>query len=419
MDCVLSTWFVLQGSNGETRGKRLRLGGGRNVRGGITPDSGGFPYVERLRFVYDNRVKAIVHARGTSIQPEREVVMTQVLLVNMPFANLRWPNLGISLLAAATQRRGISCRVAYWCFDFAERIGLPAYHWIADHFAFVLGGERLFAKHYFPDGLPDDDAYFREVLAPADSELTRDEFAELLLLERHVPEFVEWCANQVPAECRVVGFAATFQQTLPSLCVARELKRRRPEIVIAFGGAACEEEMGVELFHRFPEIDLLFLGEADDTFPDAVEAVLQGERVRSGPGVLSRMTERSVPERAAASPSDAPLPMKADDACRRLTVEQLDRLPYPDFDDYFARFRNSAFRGEFEPLIAFEMSRGCWWGGKHHCSFCGLNGTSLAYRSKSADRVIDELKSLVSRYGVERGFAADNIFDFRYRKSLL
>ncbi|GAB6165810.1 RiPP maturation radical SAM C-methyltransferase [Thermostilla marina] len=345
--------------------------------------------------------------------------MSQVLLVNMPFANLRWPNLGISLLAAATKERGISCEVAYWCFDFAERIGLPTYHWVADHFAFVLGGERLFAKHYFAGRLPDDDAYFREVLAPADPELTRDEFAEFLSLERYVPGFVEWCVDQVPAECRVVGFAATFQQTLPSLCVARELKRRRPEIVIAFGGAACEEEMGVELFRRFPEIDLLFLGEADDTFPETVEALLQGEPVTGGPGVLSRATEGYSVEDCRERVSAATLPMVAENVCRRLAVDQLDRLPYPDFDDYFKRFRNSPFRGDFEPLLAFEMSRGCWWGEKHHCSFCGLNGTSLAYRSKSADRVLEELAHLVSRYGIERGFAADNIFDFRYRKTLL
>ena len=32
---------------------------------------------------------------------------------------------------------------------------------IVVYFAFVLGGERLFAKHYFPDALPDDESFFR------------------------------------------------------------------------------------------------------------------------------------------------------------------------------------------------------------------------------------------------------------------
>ncbi len=38
--------------------------------------------------------------------------MSRVLIVNMPFANLRWPNLGPSLLKAALVRRGIGCEVA-------------------------------------------------------------------------------------------------------------------------------------------------------------------------------------------------------------------------------------------------------------------------------------------------------------------
>ncbi len=71
--------------------------------------------------------------------------MSRVLIVNMPFSNLRWPNLGPSLLKAALSGRGIGCEIAYFNFDFAERTGLEQYQWIADHFAFVLGGERLFA----------------------------------------------------------------------------------------------------------------------------------------------------------------------------------------------------------------------------------------------------------------------------------
>ena len=78
--------------------------------------------------------------------------MPRVLLVNMPFGNLRWPHLGLGLLKAALARRNIPCDVAYFNFDFAELLGLEHYHWLADHFAFVLGGERLFARHYFGKG---------------------------------------------------------------------------------------------------------------------------------------------------------------------------------------------------------------------------------------------------------------------------
>jgi ribosomal peptide maturation radical SAM protein 1 len=100
-------------------------------------------------------------------------------------------------------------------------------------------------------------------------------------------------------------------------------------------------------------------------------------------------------------------------------VQKLDELPYPDFDDYFARLKSSPLAAQIEPLLFYETSRGCWWGQKHHCAFCGLNGASLAFRSKSPRRAVDELKWMVERYGVRRGCTSDNILDFRYFDTFL
>ncbi len=74
---------------------------------------------------------------------------------------------------------------------------------------------------------------------------------------------------------------------------------------------------------------------------------------------------------------------------------------------------------QIDPLLFFETSRGCWWGQKHHCKFCGLNGATLAFRSKSPRRAIDELRYLVDRHGVHRACSSDNILDHRYFDTLL
>jgi ribosomal peptide maturation radical SAM protein 1 len=100
-------------------------------------------------------------------------------------------------------------------------------------------------------------------------------------------------------------------------------------------------------------------------------------------------------------------------------VRDMDALPHPDFDDYFARLRASPLAAKIDPLLFFETSRGCWWGQKHHCKFCGLNGSSLAFRSKSPERAIEELRHLVDRCGVHRACSSDNILDHRYFKTLL
>ncbi|HUT89652.1 MAG TPA: RiPP maturation radical SAM C-methyltransferase [Thermoguttaceae bacterium] len=342
--------------------------------------------------------------------------MSRVLIVNMPFSNLRWPNIGPSLLKAALVRRGIGCDVAYLNFDFAERVGLDHYYWLADHFAFVLGGERLFAKHYFQGQLPDDDRYWRDVLLPTDAGLTPKDRCDFERTEEHVEPFLDHCVESIDwSPYAIVGFATSFQQTMPSMCLARRIRKLRPEAKSVFGGAACEAEMGIELLAQFPEIDYVFLGEADLTFPPVVEQIIEGKRPELPPGVVGRESLPIAPGEVATACRG---PLAAPDPAGFM-VRDMDALPHPDFDDYFRRLETSPLKVGIRPLLFFETSRGCWWGQKHHCKFCGLNGSTLAYRSKSPQRAVDELRRLVERYGVHQACSSDNILDYRYFDTFL
>jgi len=369
--------------------------------------------------------------------------MGDVLLVNMPFFHVRWPNLGVSLLAAALQQKGIGCRVAYLNFDLAEHVGLDSYLWIADQFAFVLGGERLFAREYFGDQLPGDERYWCEVLLPSDPGLRAEDRVEFERIGRCIGPFLDHCLEAVDwRRYEIVGFAASFQQTMASMCLAKRIKQLNPRATVVVGGAACEGEMGRELLGWFPEVDYVCSGEADLAFPALAECLLSGRPVgHLPPGVIGR----AMPEATAAAPRpeeslghSGPLPVAARGAAPELAaakthaehargragvqvgiVDDLDALPYPNLDDYFARLERSGLREQIEPLLFFEASRGCWWGQKQHCNFCGLNGARLRFRSKSPTRVLDELRNLVGRYGVRRVSWADNVFDPRYFRSLL
>jgi ribosomal peptide maturation radical SAM protein 1 len=339
--------------------------------------------------------------------------MSRVLLINMPFASLRWPNIGPSLLKAALARRGIGCDVAYLNFDFAERTGIDHYNWIADDFAFVLGGERLFAGHYF-DTLPtDDESYYRNVLLAADEQFTDEDRRQYERTASHVGPFLDRCTASIDwTRYGVVGFAVSFQQTMSSMCLARRIKQLRPDVRIALGGAACEGEMGIELLRRFPPVDYVFLGEADATFPAVVEQLFSGGPVRLPPGVVGGDPREAGPAMDSRAATDSQAP----DSCM---VRRMDDLPYPDYDDYFARLGAGTLRERIDPLLPFETSRGCWWGRKHQCAFCGLNGGTLAFRGKSPGRAVEELRYLVDRHNVHRAYATDNILDLRYFDTFL
>ncbi len=170
--------------------------------------------------------------------------------------------------------------------------------------------------------------------------------------------------------------------------------------MIVFGGANCEGEMGLQLLASFPWIDYVASGEAD-TLPRRCSTVAPA-------------ATRPAPVRGVAPARGAGGRRSASEAIR-----DLDALPYPDYDDYFARAR--ARRRSCRDAVAhvvFETSRGCWWGAKHHCTFCGLNGDTMAFRSKSPERAFDEISDLARRYGAERVGCVDNILDMRYVDTL-
>jgi magnesium-protoporphyrin IX monomethyl ester (oxidative) cyclase len=103
----------------------------------------------------------------------------------------------------------------------------------------------------------------------------------------------------------------------------------------------------------------------------------------------------------------------------RPLIRDLDALPTPDYDDYFDALRASTLSTLIRPGLLAESSRGCWWGEKSHCTFCGLNGTGMKYRSKSPERVLTELGELSRRYGVNGIQFVDNILDMSYFRTML
>jgi ribosomal peptide maturation radical SAM protein 1 len=99
-----------------------------------------------------------------------------------------------------------------------------------------------------------------------------------------------------------------------------------------------------------------------------------------------------------------------------LPVRDLDALPTPDYDAYFQQARRLGLLkpGQRPAGLLFESSRGCWWGQKHHCTFCGLNSAGMGFRVKSPARVFSELGELAGKYGANTFEATDNILDLKY-----
>jgi len=317
------------------------------------------------------------------------------------------PSIQLGLLKAIGDKHGFTVRTLHANLDFAARIGADYYRALAEARG-PLVGEWLFSVAAFGAEAPDPGGRLLDECAaelsylPGSWPQARDRL--LRTRDRDVPAWLDALADSYPwHEVHVVGFSCTFQQNTASFALARRLKQRFPHLVMVFGGANFDGEMGPELVRSVECVDLAVTGEADASFPLLLRALASGTDPAAVPGVCRRAGGRVV--------AAAPEPLGT----------SLDDLPVPDYGEYFERAEHLNLlprAARHQAWIPFESARGCWWGAKHHCTFCGLNGTAIQFRAKSPHRVLDELARLSRRYRSFRFAAVDNILDPRYLTEL-
>lgn len=328
-------------------------------------------------------------------QPGQKAV--PVVFAVVPFASLAFPVIGVSLLKALLAERGIASTVQYFNLEFGKHLGHAVYSRISDSFGSAAQlGDWVFSRSLFRPGEDDEQWYELEFLSDFPK---RRQLFEQAKKARHIADAFlgRWASQILSLRPRIVGFPTSFQQNGATLALAKRIKQAPNPPVVIFGGANCLGEMGVGLLRAFPWIDYVCNGEGDEAFPIFVERVLAGEDAADIPGILKQGPEITA--------TDPPL------------FNGLDRLPIPDYSDFFHAFKSAELK-PLEAHLPIETSRGCWWGQKHHCTFCSIWDSQMAFRSKSADRAYEEFRTLSRRYRINRFLCVDNILDMRYIPTL-
>ena len=330
-----------------------------------------------------------------------------VALVAMPFALSTRPSLQLGLLAAIGRSHGFPIETFHLNLDLASTIGAERFH----HLACTrnpMVGDWLFSVAAFGGDAPDPNGTMLEDLAPVTDEtlqlIAMSADALRQLRDDVVPKYLDRLMSIDWSAFAVVGFTSTFQQNTASFALARRIKAAHPKMRILFGGANFEGPMGPAWMQASPFIDFAVSGEADRAFAALLKVLAEGGDPSTIPGVLVRCGGKVI-----AGPPGTP-------------IEKLDELPIPDFTEYFARAQRLGLFGPDEVRkvdVPFESSRGCWWGEKATCRFCGLNGNTMTYRAKSPERVLLEFETLAKRHGSLSFNAADNILNRDYLRSLM
>src|SRR5262249_12521667 len=98
------------------------------------------------------------------------------------------------------------------------------------------------------------------------------------------------------------------------------------------------------------------------------------------PTPLIQIVRASAREAGGSEPPSLPVarvpdPMSIEsDGAPIVRLDDMDESPIPNYDDYFAYLADTQALGRWvEPVVPYQTARGCWWGEKTHCTFCGIS----------------------------------------------
>jgi ribosomal peptide maturation radical SAM protein 1 len=332
----------------------------------------------------------------------------KISLVNMPFANLKLPSIALTQLRAVAEREfgeRVRVRILYLNHDLANYLGLDLYQGIAGALSANNSGlgDWFFRQSAFPRLADNAEQYFQRYF-PARTAESEQHRQQVMSKRAGVDRFLQRLIVKYQLDQEdLVGLTSMFAQNTACFALARAVKERRPQTVTVLGGANCEAPMGRELALHVDAVDFAFSGPALESFPALVRHLMAGEaeKCHEIQGVFSRHNADSEHLSGQGAigrelPIDVPVPL--------------------DYDSFLDDLQKSFPGGRIQPNLTFETSRGCWWGERSHCTFCGLNGGTMMYRSMPPAQARELLQSLFDRYGARcaRFESVDNIMPREY-----
>ena len=320
--------------------------------------------------------------------------MPKVLLIVPPFSSLHRPSIGVHILERSLRDEGIECNVFYSNAEYAKLIGFDIYEKIAFSPTSFLIGERMFAHALEKENHPNINQNQIESLSKifrkhevVGTQLNTDlRINDVIIDDVITQQYQRIILDKISAyKPTIVGLSCTFQQICSSEFHAMTIKRRHPEIELVVGGGNCDGDMGRGFIEFTDYFDKVFSGESDLEFKNyCLQGIDENKKVIS------------------CSP-----------------VANLESDSFLNYEAYYKQLRSCGYKNLSNSWLTYETSRGCWWGQKSHCTFCGLNGQGMGFRRKDPDKALVELKHLMSVHSSNKVFFVDNILSHDFIKTFL
>lgn len=200
--------------------------------------------------------------------------------------------------------------------------------------------------------------------------------------------------SRIPPQTDWVGINGPFSQSAPIVHeIVKVLRKRWPHMKVVLGGVYPSTQPALALSSG---CDAIVVGEGEK----AIAAMVEGSPFpwRNIPGVYT--------QEDASRPHFSSAP----------SVENLDDLPFPDLDiPSIEKYYELSPRGRIGRTASLLTSRGCPFA----CEFCSIHPVyGRGWRGRSPENVLEEIRILTDRFGVDVIEFEDDNFTLNKERTL-
>jgi ribosomal peptide maturation radical SAM protein 1 len=299
-----------------------------------------------------------------------------LLIVVPPFYNYNTPSISVHVLQAYLNKFEFKVSIVYANIFLAAFFGEKAYNDCLGLENLNIKLESVFARVAFggpPFGID------KNLINGRGSNIK----SSIHDLEAGLSEWLDFfIKNIVNIGFDCIGFTSSYEQTNACIAMISKIKETNPEITTIIGGANCEDTLAKGMLSLSKNIDYVFSGESEISLKQFLEKKRVGQRI-------SEQIIYGTP------------------------LQDLNTIPELNYSEYFEQLNYFTPKSSYVKAnmlrIPFETSRGCWWGEKKQCTFCGVNGHNMAFRKKDPSNIMKHLKKMLRKYPVKKVTMVDNI----------
>ncbi|WP_185969030.1 radical SAM protein [Carboxylicivirga sp. M1479] len=297
----------------------------------------------------------------------------KILLNCLPPADIYSPSISLSILSRFMRDNGVETSVKYWNFKLSlmadytdsedtEKRLLPFLSMLNDRHGNEKGNQRILSllQSIHPNYKSTDPHYYHDFLDETKAKITDVMQQEL--------DLIDW------NEIGLFGITAKFNQWLPGMLLASEVKKRAPHVKIIVGGFG-SDDVAREAMNLCADFDFVTWGEGEYPLLELSKQIQTNPDYSQVPRLIYREDDHLVQS-----------------ASQQSEYLDFDIYIYPDFTDYLNTFPEHEDRDQIS--IPINSIRSCHW---HRCNFCDFN-KGYKLRARTPECVVDEIAAINKQY---------------------